>query len=443
MAELALPALVLEGIELARPAAAVMLANRAPEPSGTGVPRSATIALELLGLQGAPIGPERVEIEVQGRPAYQGASGPPFFPAFAGPRSELEQVPGGLRITLDPLVPLLSEEDVQVRIIVLLEDGQTWEERYAFAVEDVTSPRLLAAEAISATRIALSFNEPVLVDVLEATFDALDLPAVPLRPLGASADGGRLELDVAPAMTADVRYRLTIRGVVDALGNAIASPDNVAVFRGYRPPRPPNRRFALWSMLPRYNRRDDTTGDLRKLVACLQEVLDHILLEIDRFGEILDLERAPEQFVDLMLAEVGNPFPFVLNAVDKRRLAAILVELYRLKGTEKGIRNAARFFLGIELGAITTYSGSPLILGESLLGVDWELGPSNRFALYAFEVHVPVELTDEQRARLRSLILWSKPAHTHLIDIVGPTVVIVLDEWVLGESEIGVNTILV
>jgi hypothetical protein len=121
----------------------------------------------------------------------------------------------------------------------------------------------------------------------------------------------------------------------------------------------------------------------------------------------------------------------------------VLVELYRLKGTEKGIRNAVRFFLGIELGAITTYSGSPLILGDSLLGVDWELGPSNRFALYAFEVHVPVVLTDEQRERLRALILWSKPAHTHLIDILGPVVVVELDEWILGESEIAVNTILV
>jgi phage tail-like protein len=195
-------------------------------------------------------------------------------------------------------------------------------------------------------------------------------------------------------------------------------------------------------MLPRHNRREDTTGDLRKLILCFQEVLDHVLFEIDRFGEILDLERAPEEFVDLMLEEVGNPFPFVLNDVDKRRLAAVLIELYRLKGTEKGLRNAVRFFLGIELGAITTYSGSPLILGESLLGVDWELGPSNRFALYAFEVHVPVVLTEEQRLRLRGLVLWSKPAHTHLAGIVEPDVIVVLDEWVLGDSDLGVNTVL-
>ena len=46
---------------------------------------------------------------------------------------------------------------------------------------------------------------------------------------------------------------------------------------------------------------------------------------------------------------------FVLNELDKRRLAAVLVELYQLKGTEKGIRNAVRLFMGIELASIPTY----------------------------------------------------------------------------------------
>jgi phage tail-like protein len=442
MADLALPTLAVEGVELARPAGPVLLANRSPEPDGVGVPQGTTITFELFGLADA-IRLEQVEVWVRGRAAYQGGSSTPLSSDFAGPRAAFEELPGGVRITLDPMVPFASEEQVDVRVLVRLGDGQTWEERYDFQIEDVTAPRLLAAEAVSATRIALSFDEAVTVAAIETTFDPLDVPAVPLRLIGAHANGTRVELDVVPAMTPDIRYRVTLRGALDGSGNYVASPDNVAVFQGYRPPKPSGRRFDLWSMLPRHNRRDDTTRDLWKLIACFQEVLDHVLVEIDRFGEILDLERAPEEFVDLMLAEVGNPFPFVLNDVDKRRLAAVLVELYRLKGTEKGIRNAVRFFLGIELGAITTYSGSPLILGESLLGVDWELGPSSRFALYAFEVHVPVAITVEQRARLRALVLWSKPAHTHLIDIIEPPVVIVLDEWVLGQSEIGVNTILV
>jgi phage tail-like protein len=93
-------------------------------------------------------------------------------------------------------------------------------------------------------------------------------------------------------------------------------------------------------MLPRHNRRDDVTGDLRRFIACLQETVDLLLAEGDGFSDIFDLERAPEGFLDLILHELGNPFPFDLGELDKRRLASVLVEMYRQKGTAVGIRIA-------------------------------------------------------------------------------------------------------
>jgi phage tail-like protein len=435
MADLALPAVLLERVELEELAQPVLLASRSPEPDGTDVPLDAAVALTLHA-RGLDV--SAVRIWVRGQLAFaEGRAEQPY----AGPRAAIEEVPGGVRITLDPLAPFESQARIEVRVDAPLA-GEVWSETYAFEVADVTAPRLVAAQALSTTRIALSFDEPVELGDLDATFIAEDVPAVGLALLEAVADGARVELTIRAPMTPDVRYRVAVRGVHDLKGNPITAPFASATFVGFRPPRPAARRFDLWSMLPRYNRREDTTGDLRKLIACFQEVLDLVLTEIDRFSELFDLERAPEPFVDLMLADLGNPFEFVLNDLDKRRLASVLVELYRLKGTEKGIRNAARLFLGIELGTISTYTGSPLVLGESLLGIDWELGPSSRFALYAFEVRVPVALTTEQRKRLRALIEWAKPAHTHLIDIVEPTVIEVLDEWLLGLSELGANTTL-
>ena len=67
---------------------------------------------------------------------------------------------------------------------------------------------------------------------------------------------------------------------------------------------------------------------------------------------------------------IGNPFPFDLDELGKRRLAAVLVEMYRQKGTAVGIRNAVRFFLGIDIAAITALAATALVLGESELGVD-------------------------------------------------------------------------
>jgi phage tail-like protein len=193
-------------------------------------------------------------------------------------------------------------------------------------------------------------------------------------------------------------------------------------------------------MLPRHNRRDDATGDLWKFIASLQEVTDLLLADVDRFSDIYDLERAPEAFLDLILHDLGNPFPFELDEAGKRRLAAVLVEMYRQKGTAIGIKNAIRFFLDIDITAITAFAGTALVLGESELGVDWELGPSDRFARYAFDVEVDVVLTETQRSQIRAIVSFLKPAHTHFLNLIEPTAPPVFDHWELGVSELGAAT---
>ena len=81
-----------------------------------------------------------------------------------------------------------------------------------------------------------------------------------------------------------------------------------------------------------------------------------------------------------------------------------------------------------------------LVLGESELGVDWILGPSSRFALYAFNVRVDQALTDEQHRQLRAIVEYLKPAHTHFVDLLEPAPPSTYDHWELGESELGVES---
>lgn len=109
----------------------------------------------------------------------------------------------------------------------------------------------------------------------------------------------------------------------------------------------------------------------------------------------------------------------------------------------RGIINAVRFFLGVEIQAVTAYAGEALVLGESELGVDWVLGPSSRFALYAlyaFDVIVNVPLTDAQRSQPRAIVEYLKPAHTHFVSLVEPAPPAFIDHWELGVSEVGVTT---
>jgi phage tail-like protein len=245
-----------------------------------------------------------------------------------------------------------------------------------------------------------------------------------------------LELD--SQLTAGARYEVRAAGVEDVRGNLVEAPLDRATFIGFAAPSPPERRFALWEMLPKHNRRDDRTGDLARFVACLQEVTDLLLADTDRFAEVFDLERAPPPFLDCILQDLGNPFAFELDTLEKRRLASVLVDLYRTKGTAVGIRNAIRFFLGIEVEAIAPYAGETLALGDAELDATWVLGPSDRFARYAFDVEVSRALTAKERRMVRSLVNYLRPAHTHFVDLREGVPTLATDDWVLGESALGV-----
>jgi phage tail-like protein len=303
-------------------------------------------------------------------------------------------------------------------------------------------PKVVGAQAVAPKVVRVGFDEPVLVvDELRFHFVAIDVPAVPVAAVQAVGEGASVLVTLDTEFTPDARYRVTVTGMEGASGEAAESPGEVAIFAGYRPPSPAGRRFDLWSMLPGHNRRDDATGDLRRFIACLQDVLDLLLAEVDRFGDIFDLERAPSGFLDLILHDLGNPFSFDLGDLEKRRLAAVLVEMYRQKGTAVGITNAIRFFLGIDV-VVTPFQATTMVLGESVLSLDWELGPSDQFARYAFNVEVAMPLTDTERKHIRAIVEYLKPAHTHFVDLVEPTPPAFVGHWELGVSELGLTTLL-
>lgn len=415
-----LPALYVDSVVLTTSATRLVLINRDPSPGETGVPIDAPLALEIVdtGLDGVERSSARVSID--GFLAFEGGAAPEIAPAFAGPLAGAAQTVDTLRVVLHPVVPLLSLATVLVRVQAQTVGGAAAiDEVYAFVIEDRTAPRLVVAQSVAQRSVRIAFDEPVRVPPgATFLFTALGAPAVPVSVEGllVEGSGSGVLLTLNTEITPDVAYRVAALGVTDRFGNVVLAPFDSVVFVGFRPARPPGRRFDLWSMLPKHNRRDDHTGDLSRFIACLQEVTDLLLADLDRWPDLFDFERAPETFVALILLDLGNPFPFELDAMAKRKLASILVEMYQQKGTAKGIRNAVRFFLGIDIVAIAAFNADTLVLGESELGIDWILGPSDRFALYAFNVEVSRILTQLERKHLRGIVDYLKPAHTHFVD---------------------------
>jgi phage tail-like protein len=312
--------------------------------------------------------------------------------------------------------------------------------------------RVVAAQAIMARCVRVSFDGPVRQlgdgapgDALRPgsyRFEALSAPAVMVVPVavraaGPSAMDVELDIELSPRAT----YRVITAGIMGADGVAGSDAHNHASFAGFVPPgRPRERAFELIRMLPELNRQMDQTGDLRKFMAVLQDVLELLLSDIDRFADIFELDRAPEPFLDSMLEDLGNPFAFDLDELQKRRLLSVLVEIYKQKGTAAGIRNAVRFFLGVDVTSVDAFHGTTLVLGESRLGVDWVLGPSDSFARYAFNITVSRKLTDIERQQIRQIVDLIRPAHTHFIDIQEPGEPAHVDHWELGLSKLGENT---
>jgi len=437
-----LPALYADNVAAIVTVERLLLVNSDPGPAETGVPLDWPIALEVLDT--GPDGVDRsvTRVYVDGVLAFDGGAAPELQPGFDGPRAEVVETADTLRIVLDPTAPFASEAEVEVRVVsATVGGGHALDESYRFFADDRTAPRVLAAQATSPTTVQIGFDEDVVVTEPEGiVFAPRAFPAVPVLAIGASAQGSVVTVELDTEMTPDVLHEVVVSGVVDLRGNPVLEPYNRAFFAGFRPARPASRRFDLWSMLPRHNRRGDATGDLRRFIACLQEALDLVLAEADRFADVFDIERAPEAFLDLILQDLGNPFPFDLDVLGKRRLASVLVEMYRQKGTAAGIENAVRFFLGIDVTAITPFTGTTVVLGESELGVDWELGPSDRFARYAFDVEVDVPLTATERRQIRAIVDYLKPAHTHFVDLIEPGAPIAYDHWELGISELGETT---
>lgn len=434
--EILLPRLVIDRARALPAGAAVIVANRDPAPGEVGAPRGVTVTLEILDLAAEPEGidPASVEVSIGGAVAWAARA------AGAGFSGSEEVLDDRIRLELTRAADFPSGATITVTADAESTAGDPLSAEWSFAVEDYTAPALVAAADEGRRKVRLSFSEPVALASAAFAIQAQEAPAVGAVVLTAQAEGSAVVLTLDRELSPGALYRATAEGVTDATGNEISAGAE-AFFRGYVHTGPPGRVFDLWSMIPSYNRRADT-GDLRLLIRAWQEVVDLSLAEVDRFGEIFDLDRASERFLDLKLAALGNPFDVSdLTLPEKRRLAGVLVEMYGRKGTAGGIIDAVRLFLGIEI-TIRPLGRTGMRLGSARLNDDWILGSSDPRVLYSFAVVSPVVLSVEDRERLVALVEFMRPAREHLAAVIEPAPPAERALWLLGRSRLNDDAVL-
>jgi phage tail-like protein len=435
-----LPGLYLDALAQDETGFSPVLINRDPEPNETAVPVSTNITVDIVDIHSFGISLPDTKVYVNGvlafdagvfQTGFTGASS-----AHSAPRSDTR------RVVIDPNVNFVSQQVVTVRVVSLA-GALPIDQTYTFTCEDVTAPTLgIQAQAVELSRVRLTFNEAMrqlsatdLNDALRAANYTITrdpdmdprVPSVTVTVVGVeSKSPTQVDLLTNIPLTPGGMYIVTATNVADVAGNVIAGPNNVAKFTGWVPPKPLGRQFDLYRFMPEFLRVKDASHDyhLMKFLGCLQEQNDLLLWDIDSFSSIRDPDTAAEKFVDAMLTELGNPFPFDIGLTDKRKLVRTLVPIYKQKGTEPGIINAIRLFTGVEV-TLKQYNLIAWVLGVSLLGslVEGEgtlLNIGSGSGLYSFEVISPVSLTSEQLTRIAKIVKLLKPEHTHHVRTVTP-----------------------
>jgi hypothetical protein len=254
-----------------------------------------------------------------------------------------------------------------------------------------------------------------------------------------------LEQDLTPS----VPYTLTVEDVEDALGNLITPNPSTKEFSGYYPEVPANRQFSFYNtMFSGFMRQQDEAEDftLMKVCAILDEPLFQYLADMDEYTLAKNPATAPIRIIDALLEMYGNTFAFLgLEEGRRRILLEVLVDLWRIRGSEAGVTAALRFFFGFTTLTFEYYWGTHWLLGDSVkseLGVTTVLNSSILRDRFSFLVTVDRTLTADERVQVVRVIEMMKTGHTHLVSVVEPVAPFVPDHWQLPWSELGVDTLL-
>lgn len=449
--------IVLETAPQDRPA----LINRDGEPDEVEIPGNALVQLEVVDWGGAGVDLAATDVYVNGDLAVDGGVFQPGYDgvgsAITGPRATIAHI-----AIAHATFPSLSTVTVRV-VSAITGGGAALDRTYSFRIADTTAPVVASAMALDHQSILVTFDEPVLQESADGPGDALNpanwtlvllggAPAVTPEITAVSTVSPReVRLTTDIEMTRRATYAVVATSIEDLFGNAVAPPNDRAVFTGFVCPANPARRFTIYDFWTTDMRQEDTTGDLRALSEIWQEIVDLILCKIDAFLDtVADPDTAPEAWLRLMLADLGNPFPFPLTTTDMRRLISVLVPIYKAKGTDTGIIDAVRFFLGLEVTIEARWQlDDGAFLDQGTLGGElggegpgtFMLGSDDEDDIFAFDVVSPVVLDDEQRDRIRRLVVYMKRGGVRF-RIVEPTPPVVIDHVVLGLSQLDLNFLL-
>ncbi len=136
-------------------------------------------------------------------------------------------------------------------------------------------------------------------------------------------------------------------------------------------------RFDLCDWFPQVVCDQDPHGDHHRILGIFEDALfgsinqTGLLDDVASLLCLLDPAETPEDFLNLLLLHLGWNLKIGLSTLQKRKILPILVDLYRIKGTDPGIVEALSRFLGIPVEILLL--SDPNIFGRLEAGEPFSL----------------------------------------------------------------------
>jgi phage tail-like protein len=175
---------------------------------------------------------------------------------------------------------------------------------------------------------------------------------------------------------------------------------------GLRAPGAAAGRSQLLDYLPRVYRRD---AFLAQFLLVFQSVLDPIERRIDASQHFLDPELTPAVFLPWLASWLDLELTPGMDEHSQRAAIERAIELYRWKGTRRGLREELRLRTGTRPLIVENFDG--LRLGQDAsLGMNTQLGAARPGEIVVTLV-APRQVDGERVARAAEMIEELKPAH--------------------------------
>ena len=175
---------------------------------------------------------------------------------------------------------------------------------------------------------------------------------------------------------------------------------------------------SLLDYLPAVYRRPDVMGGnfVREFLWIFQHIFYSIESKIARIHTYFDVLDAPDEFLPWLASWVAFSLDGSWSEDERRLFLKEAVELYRVRGTVKGLKSFLNMYTGVEAEIIeNSWPLDGFQIGvASTIGKDSAiLPPINR--AHCFIVEVPLDaddLEDDEIIKIHQIIRQEKPAHT-------------------------------